>query len=208
MLDSTRPSTPPAPRLGAYYDDWEPYSCRKSTRIEKRKGSPRKTSSSQSSTMKPSSRDQPDELLGKPSDQTATKKTTTKRSGAMLPTPTKTPRKLATTQQTAEMDSIKRNIFPTMDEEALLADRKSRTNKKISGQSLESFRIEEDDEQFAIFADSCNRVPEQDESNPFYNPSQPKQKSTKKSKMVNIPGEGAVRVEDAAGRADGMLMNL
>lgn len=162
-------------------------------------------SPSQSSTNK-SSRDQPDELLGKP-DQTATKKTT-KRNSAMLPTPTKTPRKAATAQQATDMEAVKRNIFPTNDEDLLLTDRKSRATKKISGQSLESFKVDEDDQEFSIFADSCNRVPEQDESNPFYNPPETKQRSTKKSKMVSIPGEGSLRVEDAFGRADGMLMNL
>lgn len=157
--------------------------------------------------MKPSSRDQPDELLGKSSDQSSTKKT---RTGAMLPTPVKTPRKPTTTRQVAETEAVKRNIFPAANEDSsLLNDRKTRAHKKTSGQSLESFRIEEDDQDFAIFADSCNRVPEQDESNPFYNPPESKQtRSSRKSKMVAIPGEGAVRVEDAAGRADGMLMNL
>lgn len=154
---------------------------------------------------------QPDELLGQPSAHATTTKKTTKRSSAMLPTPTKTPRKPATTQQVADVEAVSRNIFPAIDEDSpFLIDRKSRTVKKTKGQSLESFRIEEEDKDFSIFADSKDRVPEQDESNPFFNPqASPKQvRTTRKSKTVSIPGEGRVKVDEAAGRADGMLMNL
>lgn len=124
----------------------------------------------------------------------------------MLPTPTKTPRKPTTAKQTAEMDSVSRNIFPTKNPE--LTTRSGRTSKKISGSTLESFIAEDPDQDFTIFSDSCNRIPQKDESNPFYNARASKPTKSHKKRQVKIPGEGMESIERAAGRTDGMLMKL
>ena len=106
------------------------------------------------------------------------------------------------------MGSVSRNIFPS-DNDLQLGDRSGRIPKKLTGSTLESFVAEDADQDFAIFNDSCNRIPEKDESNPFYNPppAKPEKRQTKR-KMVRIPGEGSRPIEEAVGRPDGMLMKL
>ncbi|KAF4124366.1 hypothetical protein GMORB2_5032 [Geosmithia morbida] len=222
------PSTPPAPRFGSYYDNWEPYQPRKSARIANRSANrtpspsashrrldsavhkqqqPAKTTSVPkrrlpSTTSAPT--DNMDSQGTSPAPKRSAKPVASASSSRMLPTPTKTPRKPPTAKQTAELDSVRRDIFSPS-----LSSRAARTPKKISGSTLESFLAEEVAQDFTIFSDSCNRIPEKDESNPFYNPRPSKQtKAQGKRKHVRIPGEGMESIEKAAGREDGLLMNF
>lgn len=216
------PSTPPAPKFGAYEDHWEPYQPRKSARLSN------KTQSASHRTPSPSRSQQHSKAVrldlgssansheasgivpSRSSKSTASKgrkRSPTTATTDMLPTPTKTPRRSTTSKQVEEMGSVSRNIFPSDD--SLLSDRSGRIPKKLTGSTLESFVAEDADQDFAIFNDSCNRIPEKDESNPFYNPAPVKrEKRQSKRKMVRIPGEGSRPVEEAVGREDGLLMKL
>lgn len=216
------PSTPPAPRFGGYYDNWEPYQPRKSARIANRSSnrtpSPtgRRTIDSTASSHKQPSKTNPipkcrlpsatsapgatTSSMGSPKSAKKAVKPAVASSSSGMPTPTKTPRKPQSAKQSAELDSVSRDIFNT---------RSGRTPKKLTGSTLESFEAQELDQDFTIFSDSCNRVPTRDESNPFYDPRPARQTRTQgRRKMVKIPGEGMQPVDKAVGREDGLLMNL
>ncbi|KAK2603524.1 hypothetical protein QQS21_004293 [Conoideocrella luteorostrata] len=131
--------------------------------------------------------------------------TSVSHAAGMLPTPSKTPRKPPNEKTTNTIQSFARNLFPS--EEAAMPSPKRRS-KKYSGVTMESFTVEEEDESITIFTDSQDRIPEKDESeaNPFYgNPTIEPSKKQSKSKVVNVPGEGFITVEEAARREDGMV---
>ncbi|KJZ74670.1 hypothetical protein HIM_06020 [Hirsutella minnesotensis 3608] len=127
------------------------------------------------------------------------------RATGMLPTPSKTPQKPPNEKTAANIQSFARHLFAS-DEEAMPSPRKRRP-KKYSGVTMESFTAEETSIQ--IFTDSQDRVPAKDDSveNPFYGDAAiaapPKRRS--KRRLVNVPGEGALSVEDASRREDGMV---
>lgn len=214
------PSTPPAPKFGSYYDTWEPWQPRKSARIANRTPSPRAATHRQArntdgdainGNMSPRKKRQPaaDAVNRVSGEKSSTGSSQRKRTGTdTLLTPAKTPRKPPTAKQAAEMASVSRKIFPSSDD-ALLNGRAKRAPKKISGSTLESFVAEDAEQEFAIYNDPCNRIPQKDDSNPFYNPpanQSPERRS--KQKQIMIPGEGLQDIEKAAGREDGMLMKL
>lgn len=129
------------------------------------------------------------------------------RATGMLPTPSKTPVKPPNEKTAANIKSIARNLFPS-DAEVMPSPKKRRT-KKYTGISLESFTAEEIEEPIEIFTDSQDRIPTKDESesNPFYGDAAPPSPSKRRSKRrhVNIPGEGALSIDDASRREDGMV---
>ncbi|OHF00253.1 hypothetical protein CORC01_04442 [Colletotrichum orchidophilum] len=141
-------------------------------------------------------------------DRQSSHTASTRRTG-MLPTPAKTPKKVPSEKQTAQIKSVARNLFANDDEAAAVPKRK-RTPKKYSGNSLESFTATEVEEKIEIFTDSQDRVPVPDSSvdNPFYGDSvavdrePPRRRSKRK---VAIPGEAAQGVDDALQREDGMV---
>ncbi|KAG9257791.1 uncharacterized protein F5Z01DRAFT_647096 [Emericellopsis atlantica] len=183
-----RPSTPPAPRFGAYHDHWEPFQRRKSSRISSQQATSavRTPSPPCASTMKTEKR---------------TNKGSARKPDQTLLTPTKTPRRTKT------MKEFSGRVLPSVDESVL--SRTGRTFKKISGSTLESFVAEEQDQDFAIFSDPRNGIPQKDEGSPFYNPPPaPKRPAHLKRKTVRIPGEGSKLIDEAVHREDGMVMNF
>jgi hypothetical protein len=127
----------------------------------------------------------------------------------MLPTPSKTPQKAPNAKTAASIQSFARNLFAS-EEEAMPSPRKRRS-KKYSGVTMESFTAEEEADPIAIFTDSQDRIPEKDDSeaNPFYGNSvaEPSKRQTRR-KVVSIPGEGMLSVDEAARREDGMIYVL
>lgn len=194
------PSTPPAPRYGNYHDDWEPYQPRKSPRLSSQPKPPKTKSASPPATK----------LKGKINNTAHNSRTrinsarvnSTRIADDMLPTPTKSPRKTAMEKKEADVDAVSRDIFRS-------TNRSTRVPKKISGSTLESFKSEDVDQDFAIYNDTCNRIPQKDDSNPFFNPTPCKQKKrSSESKRVRVPGHGSYSIEEAVHRDDGMLFNL
>ena len=79
--------------------------------------------------------------------------------------------------------------------------------------TMDSFTAETEEAPIQIFTDSHERVPTKDTSaaNPFYvDPSKPQPSKSRsgRTRQVNIPGEGAQSVTDAAQREDGMVYVL
>jgi hypothetical protein len=131
------------------------------------------------------------------------------RPATMLPTPSKTPRKSTAGKQSAEIDSIKRNLFSSNQDSDLSAGKKKA--KRYSGMTMESFKAEDVEEPIEIFTDSQDRIPERDTSasNPFYGHHAPEPTQIRSTrKRVAIPGEGMIPIEEASRRDDGMLFNL
>ncbi|KAF4987697.1 hypothetical protein FGRMN_10223 [Fusarium graminum] len=132
----------------------------------------------------------------------------------MLPTPSKTPQKPPSEKKTAHIKSVARNLFSSDADEAALTPRK-RPLKTYSGNSLESFAVEEVEEPIEIFTDTRDRVPVRDVSqeNPFItseNPflsDAPRPERTKRHdrRKVKVPGEGIKTVDELADRKDGMV---
>ncbi|PHH89401.1 hypothetical protein CDD83_6138 [Cordyceps sp. RAO-2017] len=129
------------------------------------------------------------------------------RAAGMLPTPVKTPQKPPSEKTAANIQTFARNLFAS-DEEAMPSPRKRRP-KKYSGVTMESFTAEEEGGAIEIFTDSQDRVPTKDQSaeNPFYGDKAVAEPSKRRSKrrLVNVPGEGALSVEEASRREDGMV---
>lgn len=126
------------------------------------------------------------------------------RAGGMLPTPSKTPSRHATEKKTAELSSLARSLF-TSDDSGL-----RRRPKSYTGLGMDSFTATHDEEPIEIFTDTKDCIPEIDtsEANPFYTgaskqdaPASPRRSRRK----VMIPGEGALSIEDATHREDGMV---
>ncbi|KAM4063059.1 hypothetical protein HRG_010379 [Hirsutella rhossiliensis] len=138
-------------------------------------------------------------------DAKAPQKASVSRATGMLPTPSKTPQKPPNEKTAANIQSFARNLFAP-EEEAMPAPRKRRS-KKYSGMTMESFTAEENENSIEIFTDSQDRVPVKDQSveNPFYGdvPAPGTRKS--KRRLINIPGEGALSIEEASRREDGMV---
>ncbi|KAK8069323.1 hypothetical protein PG994_005939 [Apiospora phragmitis] len=149
-------------------------------------------------------------LLGVPSSKLHP--TSAARGSGMLPTPAKTPsdKNKRNVEIAAGVRAAARTLFHD-EVDTITSSRKKRT-KKYTGVGLESFNAEEIDEPIEIFTDSRDRVPQVDRSldNPFYGetsaavPEPPKRRSPRR-KMVMIPGEGRVPMEDAVQRADGTV---
>lgn len=137
-------------------------------------------------------------------------------SAAMLPTPSKTPRKLPDDKFEAGVEAIARNLFPSAgaSSEAVSSPRKKKASKKYTGISLESFRAEDANEDIAIYTDTRDRIPEVDHSpaNPFVTSGPADRESPRRRsariKKVKIPGEGRVAVNDAVQRDDGAVYVL
>ena len=190
------PSTPPAPRYGTYHDNWEPYQSHK---LPKLASQPKRSKTKSASPPAPKSKNKVNSIAH---NNARNRVSSTLADDDMLPTPTKTPRKPATAKEEADIDSISRDIFRS-------TSRSTRVPKKISGSTLESFKSEDVDQEFAIYNDSCNRIPEKDEGNPFFNPTPCKQKKRpSEQKRVRVPGHGSYSIEEAVHRDDGMLFNL
>ncbi|KAK6850801.1 hypothetical protein PG987_000435 [Apiospora arundinis] len=149
-------------------------------------------------------------LLGLP--LTKTQATSATRGSGMLPTPAKTPsdNKKRDAEIEAGVRAAARTLFH--DEVDILASSRKKRTKKYTGISLESFNAEEVDEPIEIFTDSRDRVPQVDrsEENPFYGETsapvaEPPKRRSPRRKMVIIPGEGRIPMEDAVQRADGTV---
>ncbi|KAK8044917.1 hypothetical protein PG993_004941 [Apiospora rasikravindrae] len=149
-------------------------------------------------------------LLGVPTSKSHP--TSATRGSGMLPTPAKTPSdsKKRNVEIAAGVRAAARTLFHD-EVDTITSSRKKRT-KKYTGVGLESFNAEEIDEPIEIFTDSRDRLPQVDRSldNPFYGetsaaaPEPPKRRSPRR-KMVMIPGEGRVPMEDAVQRRDGTV---
>lgn len=138
--------------------------------------------------------------------------TSAARASGMLPTPVKTPsdRKKRDEKIEAGVRAAARNLFHD-DSDGLSSPRKKKT-KKYTGLSLDSFNAEVVDEPIQIFTDSRDRLPEVDESaeNPFYGETvattpQPPTRRSPRRKMVIVPGEGRIPMEEAVQREDGIV---
>ncbi|KAI1343065.1 hypothetical protein F5Y15DRAFT_371982 [Xylariaceae sp. FL0016] len=132
-------------------------------------------------------------------------------SSAMLPTPSKTPRKQPDAKAELASRAIARNLFGGELELAAPTPKKKKA-KKYTGLTLESFTAEAVEEPIAIFTDSRDRVPEVDDGaeNPFYvSDSAPAVeepvKRRSKRKQVTVPGEGKKTIEEAVKREDGIV---
>lgn len=132
----------------------------------------------------------------------------------MLPTPSKTPQKPPSEKKTAHIKSVARNLFSSDADEASLTPRK-RPLKKYTGNTLESFAVEEVEEPIEIFTDTRDRVPVRDVSqenpfltseNPFFSEA-PRAQPTRRHdrRKVKVPGEGIKTVDELADRKDGMV---
>lgn len=126
----------------------------------------------------------------------------------MLLTPSKTPQKPPNEKTAANIQSFARNLFAP-EEEAMPAPRKRRS-KKYSGVTMESFTAEEKENSIEIFTDTQDRVPVKDQSavNPFYGDAPATSTRKSKARLVNVPGEGALSIEEASRREDGMVYVL
>lgn len=129
------------------------------------------------------------------------------RSGAMLPTPSKTPSKPANEKTNAEISAFARNLFPSDDA------RMRRKGKTYAGLGMDSFTAKPEDEHIEIFTDTKDSIPEVDtsEANPFYTGPTKQQAAPsprRSPRKVAIPGEGAQSVEEATRREDGMVYVL
>jgi hypothetical protein len=132
----------------------------------------------------------------------------------MLPTPVKTPKK----KQVSNMSAASRALFQdaaTIDQMAIPSPRKSRKNKRYNGFSLESFRVEDgDNEGIEIFIDTRDKVPEADtsDSNPFMEKSEDSgmQKLAAGSKRRKVSSKKArdAQVQDAIEKDEGMVYVL
>jgi hypothetical protein len=135
----------------------------------------------------------------------------------MLPTPTKTPKKMPDDSEVpAVITSIARNLFPIrgeMAEEAMPSPKK-KGRKKYTGFTLDSFEAEDEDTPISIYTDTNDRIPEADMSsdNPFYGMSSTAQrepaKRLSKRRKITIPGEGEQTIEEAERREDGLIYVL
>jgi hypothetical protein len=131
----------------------------------------------------------------------------------MLPTPSKTPKKVKN-PVIPGLNSIARNLFPVRydnPDDAMPSPKKARKNK--TGYTLDTLDNEEEDAPIAIYTDSHDRVPEVDLSsdNPFYGAQpapEPTKRSSDKARKIEIPGEGEVTLEEAMGRDDGAVYVL
>ncbi|KFA53168.1 hypothetical protein S40293_03139 [Stachybotrys chartarum IBT 40293] len=219
------PYMPPAPRLGAWQDNWEPYPARKSSRLSQRTAN--KTPSPPASPVRQSSSTtvSPTRSPQKKSQRTATSSSRAQAKKAaeaaantaeahMLPTPSKTPRKAPHADQVRQIASVARSLFAQSPLPESPLPKKMR-NKKYSGMSMESFKAEDVEEDIDIFIDAENRstrysVPKKDASqnNPFRVTAIPSESTPRRSKRrkVLIPGEGVVPVEEAVKRSDGRVM--
>ncbi|KAK9426434.1 hypothetical protein SUNI508_02875 [Seiridium unicorne] len=208
-----RVRTPQTPKFGAFGDNWEPYSPRKSARIANRTPSPQtSTTASRNTTSRKSTFSTP---AGSPQKKRApamdsvirasranapaatssadslgigSSKSQPRTTAGMLPTPAKTPRKQPDEKFEAGVRAVARNLFAgeSSTSEAVASPRK-RKAKTYTGVSLESFRAEEIEEEIPIFTDSRDRLPEVDDSaaNPFYgNTAEDQQPSTRRSSRV------------------------
>jgi hypothetical protein len=169
--------------------------------------------------------------LGSSNNSLDAPNSTAKASGAMLPTPAKTPRKPSSAKNEAEIRAVARNLFMPMlstdvvyDDEAAgepssaaFPDAKKRKPKKYTGLSLQSFTAVEVDEPIQIYTDSHERIPEVDNSadNPFlgsnvvvHEPAVPQLVKRGRSKKVAVPGEGRQTIEEAVRREDGLVYVL
>jgi hypothetical protein len=240
---TSRVHTPQTPKFGAFGDNWEPYSPRKSARIANRTPSP--TSAARISTRHHKSASvstpggSPQQKKRAPamdSVRRATGATLTAESAAhaaaalgvdsksrqrlaapdMLPTPSKTPRKLPDDKFEAGVQAVARNLFPhaSSSSDAVASPRKKKSTKKYTGISLESFRAEDAEEDIAIYTDTRDRIPEVDHSaaNPFIGTraadQEPTRRRSTRVKKVKIPGEGRVAVNEAVQRDDGAVYVL
>lgn len=134
--------------------------------------------------------------------------TSVSRVTGMLPTPSKTPQKPPNDKSAANIQSFARNLFAS-DAEAMPAPRKRRS-KKYSGMTMESFTAVDNENSIEIFTDSQDRVPVKDKSadNPFYGDATAPRARKSKRRLVNVPGEGALSIEEASHREDGMVYVL
>ncbi|RDA86652.1 hypothetical protein CP532_5065 [Ophiocordyceps camponoti-leonardi (nom. inval.)] len=129
--------------------------------------------------------------------------TSISRASGMLPTPSKTPQKPPNRKTAAHTQAIARNLFPTTDDK--------RRPKKYSGMTLDSFTALDDDVEnpIEIFTDLQDRVPVKDHSadNPFLGDAviaEPVKRRSKR-RLVHVPGQGALSIEEASRRDDGMV---
>ncbi|RCI08162.1 hypothetical protein L249_6207 [Ophiocordyceps polyrhachis-furcata BCC 54312] len=124
------------------------------------------------------------------------------RASDMLPTPSKTPQKPPNKKTAAHIQTIARNLFGSDDK---------RRPKKYSGMTLDSFTAVDDDEKnvIEIFTDLQDRVPVKDHSadNPFFGDAAVAEPVKRRSKrrLVHVPGQGALSIEEASRRDDGMV---
>ena len=141
--------------------------------------------------------------------------TSAPRASGMLPTPVKTPsdKKKRDEKIEAGVRAAARNLFHD-DSDGLSSPRKKKS-KKYTGLSLDSFNAEVVAESIQIFTDSRDRLPEVDQSieNPFYGETtattqQPPMRRSPRRKMVIVPGEGRISMEEAVKREDGIVYVL
>jgi hypothetical protein len=233
-----RASTPPAPRHGTYYDDWQPYQPRKSARIssqnsEKKTPSPsasyrRKTRDGMSTSPETSPHQKrepkPDAVnrasvtsegaaarsMKSKASQSSAKKNLTTQFAAGLATPKQTPYKTPT-ESNQDIGSVARNLFGGSATDSSIGTN-AKKPKKYSGLTMDSFTAENVDDTFDIFTDSHERIPQKDVSaeNPFYNESQARPESgrTRSQKKVMVPGVGHISIEEASRRTDGSVWSL
>ncbi|KAK7931890.1 hypothetical protein PG985_002602 [Apiospora marii] len=150
-------------------------------------------------------------LLGIPGSKSHAASAT--RGSGMLPTPAKTPsdNKKRNVEIEAGVRAAARTLFH--DEVDTITSSRKKRSKKYTGVGLESFNAEEIDEPIEIFTDSRDRLPQVDRSldNPFYGEApaaavaEPPKRRSPRRKMVVIPGEGRVPMEDAVQRSDGTV---
>ncbi|ETS78247.1 hypothetical protein PFICI_10309 [Pestalotiopsis fici W106-1] len=188
-----RVRTPQTPKFGAFGDNWEPYSPRKSTRIANRTPSPQSAAvaSRSNATLKkttistPGTSPQkkrapamdsvtraprathlaPSSARSAPTSAPQSKSTNNLSVATMLPTPSKTPRKQPDDNLEAGVRAVARNLFASESSSSnSVASPRKRKTKTYTGLSLESFRAEEVEEDITIFTDSRDRLPEVDGS--------------------------------------------
>ncbi|RDA92485.1 hypothetical protein CP533_6421 [Ophiocordyceps camponoti-saundersi (nom. inval.)] len=128
--------------------------------------------------------------------------TSISRASGMLPTPSKTPQKPPSKKTAAHIEAFACNLFGSDDK---------RRPKKYSGMTLDSFTaLDEDDENLIeIYTDLQDRVPVKDHSadNPFFGDAAVTEPVKRRSKrrLVHVPGQGALSIEEASSRDDGMV---
>lgn len=136
--------------------------------------------------------------------------TSVSRATDMLPTPSKTPQKSPSEKTAANIQSFASNLF-TSEDEAMPAPRKRRA-KRYSAKAVESSTVDENENSIEIFTDSQDRVSVKDQGadNPFYGdaPAGPPRTRKSRRRLVKVPGEGAVTIEEASRREDGMVYVL
>ncbi|KAL5598588.1 hypothetical protein BROUX41_003486 [Berkeleyomyces rouxiae] len=184
-------------------------------RISHGQRTPRKTSSGASLTLDPACFSSSSK-----SKQASSSSTSAHFGSAGMPTPAKTPRRIA--PRSHNVDSVSRNLFSTSTTTTAglgspeLTPRRRRV-KKYTGSSLDKIIADEPEEEPAIdiFTDIQDRpfVVNNTEEDPFLRkaphamaPPEPRRRSQRKN--VLVAGEGKITVDDAIKRGDGIIFTF